>query len=81
MTKPAYRGEWRKVRRFILERDRYECQIRARGCTGVAEHVDHIVPVVLGGAILDEENLRASCRNCNLTRKLKRTQTSSIKSF
>jgi 5-methylcytosine-specific restriction protein A len=65
---------WRIVRRAILERDGHVCQIRGQRCTGVATHVDHIVPAADGGAWLDPTNLRAACQTCNLERRVS-TQT------
>jgi hypothetical protein len=55
---------WKRIRKSILERDRYECQIRGPKCSGVASSVDHIVPHALGG---DDtaSNLRAACKPCN----------------
>ena len=52
---------WRKVRRAILARDHYTCQL----CGGRANSVDHIVPRSLGGARYDPRNLRACCLDCN----------------
>lgn len=64
---------WRAFRVFILERDRYRCQIQGKGCTSAAllagGHVDHIVPLNQGGQKYDPANCRASCPTCNLTRK------------
>ena len=52
---------WRKLRRRVLERDHWRCQLCGRRAT----HAGHIVPRVLGG--LDaEHNLRAECADCNL---------------
>lgn len=59
---------WARVRPAVLERDGHRCTIRARGCTGVATQVDHVVSVVEGGSWFDPENLRASCTHCNLSR-------------
>ena len=64
----AYGSDWRAVRASVLARDRLECQLHLVGCTGRAEHVDHIIPLSEGGARLDPTNLRASCRHCNLSR-------------
>lgn len=72
--KPWYDGPWKKIRAQILERDGHRCQIRGEGCTQIAQEVDHILPVALGGAWYDEDNLRASCRACNLHR-LHKTRT------
>ena len=62
---PAYRGRWPKVRRSILERDHYQCQINGPRCTSIATTVDHIIPVLQGGAWWDPANLRAACAKCN----------------
>lgn len=59
---------WRRVRLLVLDRDDHVCQIRGAKCTKVATEVDHIVPVMDGGAKLDPGNLRASCRWCNASR-------------
>lgn len=55
----------KRLREEIFKRDGYECQIRGPRCNGRAEHLDHITPRYLGGALLDPGNLRASCRPCN----------------
>lgn len=64
-----YDHAWRQVRESILERDGRRCQIRADGCLGDADQVDHIVPVLEGGPRLDPANLRAACRPCNAGRQ------------
>ena len=57
---------------MILARDRYLCRLGLDGCTGVAPleggHVDHILPLSMGGAKYDAGNARASCQSCNLKR-------------
>ena len=60
--------QWRTLRLRILARDGYRCQIQAKGCTTVADQVDHIVELVNGGAKYDPSNLRASCAHCNMSR-------------
>jgi 5-methylcytosine-specific restriction protein A len=65
MRKPHYSGPWRTVRRQILERDSYICQIQTAGCLGHADQVDHIVPIARGGEWWNPDNLRAACRKCN----------------
>lgn len=65
---PYNTAVWRKVRLLVLERDGYMCQVRGPGCELDATHVDHIVPWRVGGAVFDSDNLRASCRHCNLSR-------------
>lgn len=69
--KPQYAGPWIRVRKKVLERDGHRCQIRTQGCTQEATEVDHILPVSMGGAWYDEENLRASCSRCNNNRNIK----------
>lgn len=54
-------SRWRRLRRRVLERDRYRC----RTCGAPATQVDHVVPVALGGDAYDERNLAASCVRCN----------------
>lgn len=71
--KPWYEGPWKKVRRQVLERDNHLCQIGSAGCTRNATEVDHVLPVSMGGAWYDSDNLRASCRWCNLQRNRKTT--------
>lgn len=71
MSRP-YDHDWQIVRLTILERDRYRCQIQLDGCEGTADRVDHIVPLDEGGARLDPNNLRASCRPCNTRRTVGR---------
>ncbi len=59
---------WKKIRKIVLERDGYRCRIAGPTCTGLATCVDHIVPILYGGAQLDTGNLRAACKTCNVTR-------------
>lgn len=78
--KPWYEGPWKRVRREILERDDHKCQIASPGCTRTATEVDHILPAALdptGRGWFDPDNLRATCRWCNLQRNRKATQTAS----
>jgi 5-methylcytosine-specific restriction protein A len=64
---------WRRVRVYVLIRDRYTCQIRGRKCKGHATEVDHIVSRADGGALFDPANLRAACKPCNGGRGAERT--------
>lgn len=59
---------WRRLRLVILERDGWECRIRAPGCTTKATEVDHIIPLSADGPPYDPANLRASCERCNRSR-------------
>lgn len=66
MAKPEYSGpEWQRVRRHVLARDHYLCQIRSHRCRVIANSVDHIVSISRGGARLDPANLQAACVPCN----------------
>ena len=56
---------WRKVRAFVLERDRYHCQLRLAGCTDVATHAHHTRGRAVTGD--DPRYIVASCAHCNLT--------------
>lgn len=60
---------WRTFRLSILNRDRWRCTIRADGCLGAANEVDHIIPLQMGGQKYDPNNCRAACKPCNLGRK------------
>lgn len=71
MTHPAYRHPWPTVRLAILDRDGWRCQIAGPTCTGAATSVDHIVPVLDGGAWYDPDNLRAACWPCQNARRRK----------
>jgi 5-methylcytosine-specific restriction protein A len=65
MPRKVYGTGWKKVRLMVLERDGWLCRVRGPNCLGGATEVDHIVPVVVGGAWHDPSNLRASCGPCN----------------
>ena len=65
MPKTPYSGPWARIRKQILARDNHTCQINGEGCTTLATQVDHITPIVAGGAWYDPNNLRASCATCN----------------
>lgn len=64
----VYGSAWRKVRRLVLERDEWLCQIRGEGCLVRASEVDHRISWRDGGSVLDPENLRAACKRCNAAR-------------
>ena len=58
---------WRRIRAFVLARDRYLCQLRYPGiCTTRATQVDHIRQVLHAPELeYDPTNLRAVCRPCH----------------
>jgi 5-methylcytosine-specific restriction enzyme A len=64
----AYGGSWRVIRKQVLERDGYQCQLRFLGiCIGRASEVDHIVQPEAGGNN-SLANLRAVYRRCHARR-------------
>jgi 5-methylcytosine-specific restriction enzyme A len=64
----AYGSGWQVIRKRVLERDGYRCQLQyADICVGRASQVDHIVQPEAGGTNA-LENLRAVCRRCHARR-------------
>lgn len=59
---------WLEVRKLILVRDNYQCQVRGPLCKGRADGVDHKLPVSKGGSD-NAQNLRACCKSCNSSKK------------
>jgi 5-methylcytosine-specific restriction protein A len=55
---------WAKLRRTILKRDHYVCQIQGPYCYQRATEVDHIA----GSDDHRAENLRAVCQKCHATK-------------
>lgn len=56
---------WRAIRRRVLVRDGYRCQLRIESvCTGMATTVHHVKGRRVTGD--DPEHLVAACRPCNL---------------
>ncbi|WP_158881966.1 HNH endonuclease signature motif containing protein [Amycolatopsis anabasis] len=53
--------DWKHRRRFVLERDRYQCQVQGPQCTVQATEVDHIQR----GSNHRVQNLRAVCATCH----------------
>ena len=59
---------WQRVRRAILYRDGYQCQIGGPGCTTRADTVDHRLPSSTHPHLFyAAEYLRAACRRCNFS--------------
>lgn len=57
-------GRWQAIRRRVMERDGWTCQL----CGAPADEVDHVVPWSMGGTD-DLDNLRALCRRCHRARR------------
>lgn len=64
---PRWSQAWLRIRRAILARDNYTCQLVYPGCEHVASEVDHILARRFGGPD-HPDNLRAACRHCNRAR-------------
>ncbi|WP_330926302.1 HNH endonuclease [Candidatus Sororendozoicomonas aggregata] len=61
----GYGTAWQKLRKEILQRDRYLCQsCRAEGRLQAANVVDHIINKASGGTD-DPGNLQALCQSCH----------------
>lgn len=69
---PYRTAAWKAVRRAVLDRDGYRCQLRLANCKGHANAVDHIIDWRDGGAVYDMTNLRASCIPCNTAQRNRR---------
>jgi 5-methylcytosine-specific restriction endonuclease McrA len=54
--------KWRYIRRGVMRRDKYLCQI-CKKCR--ASEVDHIIELCDGGSFHDWKNLRAVCETCH----------------
>ena len=64
-TRENYGSKWKKLRKYILERDMGICQeCNRRGIFKSATHVDHVRPKSQGGTD-DERNLEALCAACH----------------
>ena len=62
---PRYSSaDWKKVRAYVLQRDRYQCRM-VPDCPIRATHVDHIVSPKLGGDFYALGNLRSACARHN----------------
>ena len=69
----SFKKIWAFCRAAVLARDDYKCVLCGR--RGRLE-VDHIVPVSVGGARYDTENLQALCRGCHI----KKTRSENLRS-
>jgi len=53
-----------EVRRYVFERDRYQCQSCGKNHLETSLTIDHIIPLARGGQN-DISNLQTLCRTCN----------------
>lgn len=63
----GYDWQWHKFRDMYLARPENQfCRLHlSPRCSVLAQCVDHIVPLELGGAKYDEKNLQPACLACN----------------
>jgi 5-methylcytosine-specific restriction endonuclease McrA len=55
------------VKKYVMERDKYRCSLCGTSNLDMQLHVDHIIPVDMGGS--DElDNLTTLCKDCNLSK-------------
>ena len=60
---------WRKLRASVLEQQPLCVQCKAQKRPTVAQMVDHIKPIRLGGEPLDEANLMPLCHHCHQVKR------------
>lgn len=64
-TQRGYGYAWRQIRKQVLERDCYLCQVcKAAGRLTEATAVDHIINKAHGGTD-SKDNLQAICKSCH----------------
>jgi 5-methylcytosine-specific restriction endonuclease McrA len=56
---------YRKLRRFVLARDNYLCQLHHPGCTTIGNQLHHL-DGVRAGKVCPPNRAVASCANCNI---------------
>jgi 5-methylcytosine-specific restriction enzyme A len=57
-----------EVRKYVFERDRYQCQSCGKTQLEAQLTIDHIIPLALGGQN-DISNLQTLCWTCNRQKK------------
>lgn len=57
--------DWYWIRKDILKRDRYTCQICKTRTQKRNLDIDHIIPIHWGGNPIDKANLRTLCKECH----------------
>jgi len=57
-----------EVRRYVYERDKYQCQSCGKNGRETQLNVDHIIPLAKGGSN-DISNLQTLCEGCNQQKK------------
>ena len=69
-------ARWKRLRRRILERDNWTCQVCGKSA-GRFE-IDHVVPLAAGGSAWEESNLQCLCRRCHFEKTAGENQTIAI---
>ena len=59
------RRRWRRVRREVLARDSWTCQV----CGRWGKICDHVLALFQGGAAYDKANLQILCTSCALDKQ------------
>lgn len=62
---------WRSVRELVLQSNPLCVNCEAIGLLTVAQMVDHIEPVRLGGEFWDSDNLQPLCNSCHASKSAK----------
>lgn len=53
-----------EVRRYVFERDKYQCRSCGKTSVEAKLQIDHIIPLAQGG-VDDISNLQTLCQSCN----------------
>ncbi len=56
---------WRRVRESILRKEPWCRECRREGRRALADMVDHVTPIRMGGARVSESNLQPMCTTCH----------------
>lgn len=57
--------KWRRVRKLYVMENPLCVKCEERGLITEVQEVDHIIPLRLGGAKFDFENLQSLCKSCH----------------
>lgn len=58
----------KSVRKYVFQRDKYQCQSCGKSDREAKLNIDHIIPLATGGSN-DISNLQTLCRTCNQKKK------------
>lgn len=57
-----------QVRKYVYERDNFQCQSCGKNISETTLNIDHIIPLAKGGSN-DISNLQTLCSSCNQQKK------------